>query len=134
MVPQELQDLLAQRNNAIVAVNRRSGGPHVTPVWYLWDGEDFYFSITTGRAKYTNIKRDPSISLIVDEGPSYVAAYGEAEILDRDHPDVPALADQLVTKYVDGEQREQFLKVVKEPNRVLVQDMLDILLDGMRRR
>ncbi len=63
-----------------------------------------------------------------------MAAYGEAKILDRDHPNMPALADQLVTKYVDGEQREQFLKVVKEPNRVLVQDMLDILLDGMRRR
>src|SRR5689334_837371 len=94
MIPQELQDLLAQRNNAIVAVNRRSGGPHVTPVWYVWDGEDFYFSITTDRAKYSNIKRDPSISLIVDEGPGYVAAYGEAEFLDLSHPYVPALAEQ----------------------------------------
>ncbi len=120
MVPQELQDLLAQRNNAIVAVNRRSGGPHVTPIWYVWDGEDFYFSITTDRAKYSNIKRDPSISLIVEDGPRYVAVYGEAEFLDMNHSYVPALTDQLISKYVAGEQREQFLKVVKEPNRVLV--------------
>jgi PPOX class probable F420-dependent enzyme len=120
MVPQELQDLLKQRNNAIIAVNRRSGGPQVTPVWYVWDGEDFYFSITTDRAKYSNIKRDPSISLIIDDGPSYVAAYGEAEFFDLNHPYVPALAEQLISKYVDGEQREQFLKLVKEPNRVII--------------
>jgi PPOX class probable F420-dependent enzyme len=120
MVPQELQDLLKQRNNAILAVNRRSGAPHVTPVWYLWDGEDFYVSITTDRAKYANIQRDPSISLIVDEGPGYVAAYGEAEILDQTHPSVPALAEQLISKYIADEQREQFLKVVKEQNRVII--------------
>lgn len=120
MVPQELQDLLKQRNNAIVAVNRRSGAPHVTPVWYVWDGEDFYFSITTDRAKYANIRRDPSISLIVDEGSAYVAAYGEAEFFDMNHPYVPALAEQIVTKYTNGEQREQFLKLVKEPSRVIV--------------
>jgi len=120
MVPQELQGLLAQRHNAIIAVNRRAGGPHVTPVWYVWDGEDFYFSITTDRAKYSNIKRDPSISLIVEDGPSYVAAYGEAEFLDMGHSYVPALTDQLISKYVAGEQREQFLKIAKEPNRVLV--------------
>ena len=120
MVPQELQGLLKQRNNAIIAVNRRSGGPQVTPVWYLWDGDAFYVSITTDRAKYANIKRDPSISLIVDDGSNYVAAYGEAEFIDLNHPSVPALAEQIVTKYVAEEQREQFLKVVKEQNRVII--------------
>ncbi|GHO95084.1 hypothetical protein KSF_051320 [Reticulibacter mediterranei] len=120
MIPQELQDLLTQRNNAILAVNRRSGAPHVTPVWYLWDGEDFYVSITTDRAKYANIQRDPSISLIVDEGPGYVAAYGEAEIFDQTHPNAGELAERLVIKYTAGEQREQFLKLVKEPNRVII--------------
>jgi PPOX class probable F420-dependent enzyme len=120
MVPQELQGLLKQRNNAIIAVNRRSGGPHVTPVWYLWDGDAFYFSITTDRAKYANIKRDPSISLIVDDGSNYVAAYGEAEFVDLNHPSVPALVDQIVNKYVAGERREQFLEVAKAPERILV--------------
>jgi len=120
MVPQELHGLLKQRNNAILAVNRRSGAPHVTPVWYLWDGEDFYVNITTDGAKYANIQRDPSISLVVADGPGYVAVYGEAEIFDQTHPSIPALTDQLISKYVADEQREQFLKIVKEQDRVTI--------------
>lgn len=61
---QELQELLAQCNDAIIAINRAGKGPHVTPIWYLWDGEAFYFSITNNSAKYSNIKRNPAISLV----------------------------------------------------------------------
>jgi len=41
MIPQDMNDLLALRNNAIVAINRPSAGPHLTLVWYLWDGDAF---------------------------------------------------------------------------------------------
>lgn len=120
MISQEAQDLLTQRNNAIIAVSRPSGGPQVTPVWYLWDGEAFYFSITRDRAKYSNIKRNPSISLIVDnnsKGPGYVAAYGVAQIIEHDFADV---ATRLIAKYVSSEQMEQMTKVVLAPERIVI--------------
>jgi PPOX class probable F420-dependent enzyme len=120
MIPQEMQDLLAQRNNAIVAVNRRSGAPHVTPVWYLWDGEVFYFSTTKDRAKYTNIKRDPSISLVVDGGSRYIAAYGQAEIVDHTYPNFVDMAVQMASKYVPPERMEQLVKLAQAPDRVVI--------------
>jgi len=122
MIAQTVQKLLSQPNNAIVAVNRPSGGPQVTPVWYLWDGQAFYFSTTTDRAKYSNIKRNPSISLIVDDvqGDEYVAVYGDAEIIEREDSNFVHLTTQIVEKYCSPAQVEQTLKRALGSNRILV--------------
>ena len=86
MTPEERNAQLAKPLNAIVAVSRRAGGPQLTPVWFYWDGEAFFFSTTRSREKYKNIKRNPEISLIVDDlaAHTYVAAYGRAEIVEGD--------------------------------------------------
>lgn len=115
---QDLQDLLAQKNNAIVAINRPGKGPQVTPVWYLWDGEAFYFGITRDRAKYPNIKRDPSISLMIDEGPKYVAAYGVAQIIEQG---VEEHLSRIVAKYVAPAEMEKWMQRVGPlSNRVII--------------
>jgi nitroimidazol reductase NimA-like FMN-containing flavoprotein (pyridoxamine 5'-phosphate oxidase superfamily) len=62
-----IERLLAQPNHAIVGVNRASGAPQLSVVWYLWDGTSFSFSTAKGRAKYFNLKRNPSISLLIDD-------------------------------------------------------------------
>jgi PPOX class probable F420-dependent enzyme len=120
MTEQEVHTLLSQANNAIVGVNRAEGGPQLTPVWYAWDGTSFVFSTTKERAKYWNIKRDPNISLIVDDLQThqYVVAYGRAEIIEQNIVEGTRLAIQ---KYVPANQLEQRVKAITDdPARVLV--------------
>jgi len=119
MLDEKFQELLSQPNNAIIAVNRPDGGPQLTPVWYLWDGEAFYFSTTRDRSKYPNIKRNPSISLIIDDLAMhmYVAAYGQAEILEKPPVDI---VRKLLSKYVPAERVEQATIGATDPTRVLV--------------
>jgi PPOX class probable F420-dependent enzyme len=120
MTSQEMQTLLSKANNAIVGVNRAVGGPQLTPVWYSWDGTSFFFSTTKERAKYLNLKRDPSISLIVDdlETHKYVVSYGRAEIIEQN---VGELARPIIEKYVPADRLEQSVKMVgNDPTRVLV--------------
>ncbi|HZU67516.1 MAG TPA: PPOX class F420-dependent oxidoreductase [Ktedonobacteraceae bacterium] len=120
MADEKIQQLLSKSNNAIVAVNRPEGGPQLTPVWYAWDGTTFYFSTTKDRAKYPNIRRDPNISLIVDDFDmhKYVVAYGRAEIIEHDFAD---LVRPVIKKYVPADRVEQAVKaVVDDPKRVLV--------------
>ena len=120
MTSQEMQTLLSKANNAIVGVNRAVGGPQLTPVWYAWDGTSFLFSTTKERAKYLNIKRDPSISLIVDdlEAHQYVVAYGRAEIIEQNTGE---LARPILEKYVPADQLEQWVTMLgNDPTRVLV--------------
>lgn len=112
--------ILSKSNNAIIGVNRKSGGPQLTPVWFAWDGENFLFTTTKDRVKYTNIKRDPSISLIVDDldAHTYVSIYGKAEIVEHNFGD---LVRPIIKKYVPADRVEQFVKGVEsDPGRVLV--------------
>ncbi len=115
-----MQTLLSKSNNAIVGVNRTVGGPQLTPVWYAWDGTSFLFSTTKDRAKYLNLKRDPSISLIVDdlETHNYVVAYGRAEIIEQN---VGELTRPIIAKYASADKFEQMIKMIEnDPGRVLV--------------
>ncbi len=120
MTSEEMQTLLSKSNNAIVGVNRTVGGPQLTPVWYAWDGTSFLFSTTKDRAKYLNLKRDPSISLIVDdlETHNYVVAYGRAEIIEQN---VGELTRPIIAKYASADKFEQMIKMIEDdPGRVLV--------------
>lgn len=103
MSPEELDALLAKPINAIVATTRQADAPQLTPVWFLWDGETFAFSTTKNRIKYGNIKRNPKISLIVDDEAThqYAVAYGHAEIVEQ-HERVTELTRPLLEKYVPG--------------------------------
>src|SRR5579859_2046693 len=80
MITEQQAALLAQPNTAIIGVNRSNGAPQLTVVWYAWDGKDFFFSTLKDRAKYKNIKRNPAISLIVDDSINHISvtAYGQA--------------------------------------------------------
>ena len=120
MTSEEMQILLSKANNAIVGVNRAEGGPQLTTVWYSWDGTAFYFTTTKDRVKYLNIKRDPSISLIVDDFDmhKYVTAYGRAEIIEHNFGE---LVRPIIKKYAPAEQVEMRVKAVTDdPSRVVI--------------
>ncbi|HLJ34134.1 MAG TPA: TIGR03618 family F420-dependent PPOX class oxidoreductase, partial [Ktedonobacteraceae bacterium] len=120
MTHEEMQTLLSKPNNAIVGVNRTEGVPQLTPVWFHWDGTSFYFSTTKDRARYLNLKRDPALSLIVDdlESHKYVVAYGKAEIIEHDFAE---LARQVIQRYAPPERAEHMIQMtVNDPQRVIV--------------
>ncbi|MEU4420546.1 TIGR03618 family F420-dependent PPOX class oxidoreductase [Actinoplanes sp. NPDC024001] len=96
---EDVEELLAGARHAVVGVNRASGPPQLTVVWFLWDGEAFRFSTTRSRAKYLNLKRDPSLSLLVDDFDKkfYVVAYGRARLIEESHDE---LARPLLEKYL----------------------------------
>ncbi|HEU5198645.1 MAG TPA: TIGR03618 family F420-dependent PPOX class oxidoreductase [Ktedonobacterales bacterium] len=120
MTAEEIDTLLSKSNNAIVGINRATGAPQLTTVWYAWDGESFIFTTTKDRAKYLNLRRDSSISLIVDDLAlhKYVAAYGRAEIIEDN---VGELARPIIKRYVPEDRVEQMVTGVQnDPSRVLV--------------
>ena len=63
-----------------IATIRKDGSPHVTPIWYMLDQGKLIVNTTTDRVKYRNIKRDPRVSFVVDDGYPYVMIQGKARI------------------------------------------------------
>jgi len=108
--------------DAILAVNRPKGGPQLTPVWFIWDGEAFWLSIRNHSAKYRYMQRDQDISVLVDEPASarYVLAYGRAVFLDENLRAHPVLRLMLEKYNVSNEEMEEGLDELSRPERVLV--------------
>jgi PPOX class probable F420-dependent enzyme len=52
-------------NIAVVAVLRKDGTPHQTPVWVDYDGEHVLLNLNNFRKKLDHIERDPRVSVIV---------------------------------------------------------------------
>ncbi len=65
MIPDNYKDILDKAGFAHVATLGPGGRPHSSPVWYLWDGQHLRFSLTTGRQKYRNLKRNPVLTLSI---------------------------------------------------------------------
>jgi len=80
--PEQRDAFLAGRRNAVLATIKKDGSPQLTPVWYRWDGEQFWVSTTKQRAKYKNIVRDPRVSLCIDDAEHFttVIASGRARL------------------------------------------------------
>src|SRR6266581_7138921 len=99
VTPEEIEAFLAKPNHAVIGVNRANGAPQLTVTWYIWDGKTFFFSTKKDRAKYFNLKRDPSISLVVNnfEEDWYVVVYGHAEMIEQNHDE---LVLPLLEKYM----------------------------------
>ena len=120
MSAEEIAAVLAKPIDAIIGLNRREGGPQLTPVWFLWDGTYFWFTTSRKRAKYPNLRRDPNMSVIVDDPQShkYIAAYGLAKIITDNVAD---LMWPILKKYTPADQLGKWTATTQDPARVVIQ-------------
>ena len=114
-----VESFLAESRNATMATIRANGTPQLTPVWFVWDGEQFIVSITTERAKYKNLVRDTRMSLCIDDvtGFGYVTAEGKVEIREQD---IWEDTRKILVKYQGEEGGAKYLERMKTEPRVLV--------------
>ncbi len=66
----------------VLVTIKRDGRPQLSNVTYVFDGTRVRVSLTDGRAKTQNLRRDPRASLYVDGpgGRSYVVLEGKADL------------------------------------------------------
>ena len=100
--PPQIDAFLAEPHTLVLATIRRDGTPHLTTVWYRWDGGAFWISTNRDRAKFRHIKRDPRVSVLVDAPPreTSVSGRGHAEVVAIDAAAYDG-ARAIVERYVD---------------------------------
>ena len=104
MVPLEpkVAEFLEKPHFAKIGTVRKDGSPHVTPIWFMVDGGRIIVNTTTTRVKYRNIRRDPRVSFLVDDGYPYVMIMGKARVADERDPKLDI--ETLAIRYT-GEER-----------------------------
>ena len=46
-------------------------GPHLTPLWFVWDGTALWLTSLTRSQRWTDLERDPRVAVLVDAGEEY---------------------------------------------------------------
>ena len=119
-------DFIRDTNHAVLITTKRGGRPQSSNVSYAMDGDTIIVSVTDGRAKTSNLRRDPHATLHVsrDDFYAYVAieAYVELTPVAADpHDDT---ADQLVEYFrkLAGEHDdwEEYRRAMVDDGRLLL--------------
>ena len=80
------RELLAERRYAVLATHDTDGTIHLTPVWFLFEGDRFYVESSSASRKIENLRQRPSASITVDvRQPGldrWVSASGTTDILE----------------------------------------------------
>src|SRR3954454_25169035 len=75
MTPEELAEFLATERTCRVATLGKEG-PHATPLWFGWDGENLWLYSIAKSERWTDVQRDPRIGIVMDSGVDYLELRG----------------------------------------------------------
>lgn len=121
-------DLLEQSRIGVLATVKSSGIPQLSPVTPLYDraAGTIRISVTEGRAKTTNLRRDPRAALEVTspDGTAWATAEGTVTLTgpgtSLDSPDVDALVDYYRAASGEHPDWPEYRAVMIADRRVLV--------------
>jgi Pyridoxamine 5'-phosphate oxidase len=76
MTDEERDTFLAETRTCRVASVGADGAPHVTPLWFAWDGTSLWLTSIVKSQRWTDIGRDNRVSVIVDGGVEFTELHG----------------------------------------------------------
>ncbi|MFD8642401.1 pyridoxamine 5'-phosphate oxidase family protein [Streptomyces zaomyceticus] len=71
MTPAELDTFLAEQRTCRVATVSADGRPHVSALWFVWDGSSLWLYSLTRSRRWAELRADPRIAVVVDDGEEY---------------------------------------------------------------
>lgn len=113
-----------------LATVRADGSPHVTPIWFLLDGDEVVFNTGKDSVKGRNLARDGRVSLCVDDDRppyDYVVLQGRAR-LSEDPDELRHWAGRIGARYMGEDRAEEFAERNGVPGELLVRVTVDKVL------
>jgi PPOX class probable F420-dependent enzyme len=113
--------MLHGTRTAKAATTRPDGRPHITPVWYVLDGDDLIFTTHETSLKAIDLRRDPRICLCVDdETPPFAYVMLEGSVtLSEDLDELRRWATAIGGRYMGADRAEEFGKRNGVPGELL---------------
>ena len=76
MTDDERNQFLSIERTCRVATVNGDGSPHVTPLWFVWDGESLWLTSITRSQRWENLRRDGRVAVVVDGGDEFMELRG----------------------------------------------------------
>ncbi|MFI9757289.1 PPOX class F420-dependent oxidoreductase [Streptomyces sp. NPDC051963] len=109
---------------------RADGSPHVTPIWFVLDGDEVVFNTHGTSVKGRNVARDGRVALCVDDDRppyAYVVLTGRAHI-SEDLAELRHWAGRIGARYMGEDRAEEFGDRNGVPGELLVRVSIDKVL------
>jgi PPOX class probable F420-dependent enzyme len=101
-IPDKFKDLLQQPAFASLATIMPDGGPHVSPVWFEYDGENIIINSAKGRVKDRNMRSNPHVAIsIMDPKNPYRYLGIRGRVTEITEIQADAHIDKLAKKYLN---------------------------------
>jgi PPOX class probable F420-dependent enzyme len=129
MSAEELDRFLAEQRMCRLGSVLADGAPHVSPLWFVWDGSALWLHSIVKSQRWANLMRDPRVSVAVDAGDDYfelrgvelmgrVEVVGEVPRADAPSPDTAAAEQLWADRYSRGtfvpDGRHAWLRLVPD--------------------
>jgi hypothetical protein len=142
MTPAERDAFLTTQPVCRVGTIGRGGRPHVSPLWFVWDGVAIWLYSIVRSQRWTDIAADPRVSVVVDDGgknfgelrgvelSGRVAVVGEVPRTGEIYPELEAPERMFGAKYgpMRHDARHAWLRLVSE--KVVSWDFRKLRRDG----
>jgi PPOX class probable F420-dependent enzyme len=114
--------VMAGTRTAKLALPRKSGAPHVAPIWIVLDGDDVIFTTGAGTIKGKSLQRDGRVAMCIDDDTppfAFVIIEGNASI-SRDPAELLRWATAIGGRYMGAANAEAFGRRNAVPTELLV--------------
>ena len=105
-----------------LAVVRKDGSPHVVPIWFVLDGDDFVFTTGATTTKGYALRRDGRAAICVDDDRppfAFVSAAGAVRI-SEDLDEMLVWATRIGGRYMGADKAEAYGRRNAVPGELLV--------------
>jgi PPOX class probable F420-dependent enzyme len=112
---------------AVLATMSQDGPPQQTVMWYELRGDMIMMNTAEGRIKSGNLRRDPRISLCIEDGYRYLTITGRAALETEQGPaqaDIAALA----LRYHDEAKAREMISEFRAQHRISIYMSIDTVV------
>lgn len=81
-----IRQRLAEEKNVWLCTVRPDGSSHVTPVWFVYQDSRWWIGSDHSSVKVRNIRKEPRVSLALEDGRFPVVAEGNASLILDEFP------------------------------------------------
>ncbi|MEV5593843.1 pyridoxamine 5'-phosphate oxidase family protein [Streptomyces sp. NPDC052496] len=106
---------LAEERNVWLCTVRPDGSAHVTPVWFVYQSSRWWIGSDLSSVKVRNIRKEPRVSLALEDGRFPVVAEGDALLRGEGFPrEIVTAFEQKYAWDVSAPERPTSKRVVLE--------------------
>jgi hypothetical protein len=76
LTPDERDAYLGGQRTCRVGSIGPDGKPHVSALWYVWDGKALWLNSLSNSQRWANLMRSPEVSVLIDSGDEFLELKG----------------------------------------------------------